>query len=113
MRFIRSCAADYKDMTNTIKSASKVNWPNSEPQENFIFSVNDTAGTFDFKFKWLNGRWNCWVTLPDGTVRQAGVYPNVISWSGFLDFGLVFVTDLQKINFDQLYLTEVYILKWQ
>ena len=85
-------------MANTIKAASKVNWPTSEPQENFSFSVNDTSGIFEFKFKWLNNRWNCWVTLPDGSVRQAGVYPNVASWTGFLDYGLVFITDLQNIN---------------
>ena len=100
-------------MINEIKSASKVNWPNAEPVENFSFSVNDESGVFNFKFKWLNDRWDCWVTLPDDTTRQAGVYPNVVSWSGFLDYGLVFITDLQSINFDQLYLTEVYILKWQ
>lgn len=108
-----SRATDYKDMAKEIKSASKVNWPNTEPKENFLFTVNDTAGTFEFKFKWLNNRWYCWVTLPDGSVRQAGVFPGVINWTGFLDYGLVFVTDLTQIKFDQLYMTEVYILKWQ
>lgn len=100
-------------MAKQIKSASKVNWPNSEPLENFSFSTSDESGIFEFKFKWLNDRWNCWVTLPDGTTRQAGVYPNAVSWSGFLDYGLVFLTDLKTITFDQLYMTEVYILKWQ
>lgn len=100
-------------MAKQIKTASKVNWPNTEPRENFSFTVTDNAGNFEFKFKWFNDCWNCWCTLPDGTVRQAGVFPGVVNWSGALDFGLVFVTDLKKINFDQLYMTEVYILKWQ
>ncbi len=95
-----------------ITSASLVNWPSDEVQENFSFDTISTDGTFKFEFKWINERWNCWVTLPDGTVKQAGVYPNVISWSGSLDYGLVFATSLTEINFNSLFLTSLYILKW-
>lgn len=95
-----------------IQNASLVHWPSDEVSENFEFDVIDTDGTFKFSFKWMNDRWNCWVTLPDNSVREAGVYPNVISWSGFLDYGIMFKTSLSEINYTSLLLTELYILKW-
>lgn len=96
----------------SISGASKVNWPTNTVQENFQFDAIDADGVFKFLFKWMNGRWNCWVTLPNGETRGAGVYPNVTSWSGFLDYGLLFKTDLAEINFQNLLMTEIYILKW-
>lgn len=95
-----------------IQNASLVHWPADEVSENFEFDVIDTDGTFKFSFKWMNDRWNVWVTLPDNSVRQAGVYPGVISWTGFLDYGLMFRTSLSEINYNSLLLTELYILKW-
>lgn len=95
-----------------IQNASLVHWPADEVSENFEFDVIDTDGTFKFSFKWMNDRWNVWVTLPDNSVRQAGVYPGVISWTGFLDYGLMFKTSLSEINYNSLLLTELYILKW-
>lgn len=95
-----------------LQSASLVNWPAEEVSENFEFDVIDTDGNFKFSFKWINERWNCWVTLPDNSVREAGVYPNVVSWTGYLDYGLVFKTSLSEINYNSLLLTELYILKW-
>ena len=95
-----------------IQNASLVHWPSDEVSENFEFDVIDTDGTFKFSFKWMNDRWNCWVTLPDNSVREAGVYPNVISWSGSLDYGIMFKTSLSEINYTSLLLTELYILKW-
>lgn len=95
-----------------ITGASLVNWPTDEVQENFEFDVIESSGTFKFLFKWMNDRWNCWVTLPDGSTREAGVYPNVVSWSGFLDYGIIFKTDLTKINYKSLLMTKLYILKW-
>ena len=95
-----------------IQNASLVHWPADEVSENFEFDVIDTDGTFKFSFKWMNDRWNVWVTLPDNSVRQAGVYPGVISWTGFLDYGLMFKASLSEINYNSLLLTELYILKW-
>ena len=95
-----------------INGASLVNWPTEEVIENFEFDAIHPDGTFKFVFKWMNDRWNCWVTLPGGEKRQAGVYPNVISWSGFLDYGIVFETNLTEINFTSLLLTNLYILSW-
>lgn len=100
-------------MERQIERASLVTWPDGSPADNFKFDVIDQAGTFKFNFKWLNDRWNCWVTLPDETIREAGVYPGVISWSGTLDFGLVFETDLPDISRSSLFMTDLYIIKWQ
>lgn len=96
-----------------IKSCEIIGFPELDPVENFEFVSNTSYGTFKFHFKWINEAWSCWVTLPDESVRQAGVYPNVKNWTGFNDYGLVFVTSLEKIDFSSLFLTELYLIKWQ
>jgi hypothetical protein len=97
----------------TVKIKERVPFPNTELTENFKFTCSAQGGVFDFHFKWLNGRWNCWVTLPDGKVRQAGVQPGVVSWSESKGYGLVFETALPVIDFNSLFLTELYILTWE
>lgn len=97
-----------------IKYIQTVPFPDiNEPVENFSFDCVCTAGTFSFHFKWLNDRWNVWVTLPNGEVREAGVYPNVISWTGFTDYGLVFKSSLKAIDFKSLLLAEITLIKWE
>ncbi len=96
----------------TIKTKERVNFPSGELVENFYFLTNAQGGVFQFHFKWLNDRWNVWVTLPDGEVRQAAVLPGVISWSESSGYGLVFETSLQQIDFNSLFLTELYIITW-
>lgn len=96
-----------------IKEAYLCPWPSVEIQENFKFNVAVPQGTIELAFKWINDRWNCWVTLPDGTVRQAGIYPNVTSWSGFLDYGFYVKSDMQQIDFNSLFLCEVYFIVWE
>ena len=96
----------------TVKIKERVPFPNGDLSENFQFSCSAQAGVFSFHFKWLNGRWNVWVTLPDGEVRQAGVLPNVTSWSEAKNFGLIFETNLPVIEYNSLFLTELYILTW-
>ena len=96
----------------TVKTKELVPFPNGDINENFEFSCSASAGIFNFHFKWLNNRWNVWVTLPDGEVRQAGVLPGVVSWSECTDYGLVFETALEKIDYTSLFLTELYILTW-
>ena len=95
-----------------IKTVTQIKWPTGEISENFQFETVTQYGTFTLLFKWLNNRWNCWVTLPSGDVRQAGVYPNVTSWLGFLDYGLIFYTALQNIQYDELFTTELYLVEW-
>ena len=99
-------------MRNII-AAEALNFPDIDLVENFQFDCTTSYGNFNFLFKWMNGRWNSWVTLPDGTIRQAGVYPNVISWTGHTDYGIVFVTDLTAIDYSSLFLTELKLLKWE
>ena len=96
----------------TIKTKELVPWPSGDIAENFTFSCSAAGGVFEFHFKWLNNRWNCWVTLPDGEVRQAGVLPGVTSWSESHSYGLVFETQLPVIDYSSLFLTEIYILTW-
>jgi hypothetical protein len=96
----------------TVKTKELVPFPNADLAENFEFSCSASEGIFKFHFKWLNDRWNLWVTLPDGEVRQAGVLPGVVSWSEASKFGLVFETALETIDYTSLFLTELYILVW-
>lgn len=97
----------------TIKQKELVPFPSAEVTENFSFSCSASGGVFTFNFKWLNERWNLWVTLPDGSVRQAGVIPGVVSWSECKNYGLLFESSLEEINYSSLFLTELYILTWE
>ena len=97
---------------NTISTAELISWPDTEPQDNFSFQSVTSEGAFTFNFKWINDAWSLWVTLPDETVRQAGVYPNVVSWTGYPDYGLVFQTSLEDITYNSLFSTSLYILSW-
>lgn len=96
----------------TVKTKERVPFPDGEVAENFKFSCSAQGGDFTFHFKWLNDRWNLWVTLPSGEVRQAGVVPGVISWSESKTYGLIFETPMQAVDFNSLFLTELYILTW-
>jgi hypothetical protein len=95
-----------------VKAMELVSFPDVEITENFEFTVVSEMGNFNFHFQWFSNRWNCWVTFPDGTKKQAGVYPNVISWTGNPTYGLVFSTPLPEIDFNSLFLTELYIIQW-
>lgn len=97
---------------NTIKQVEQIEFPETEPRENFEFECVATSGTFTFHFKWINNSWSVWVTLPDGSVRQAGVYPNVINWTGYSDYGLVFITDLEQIDYSSLFNTSLQLITW-
>lgn len=103
---------NYRDMKKTMQRADRVAWPDTEITENFNFDTIHPDGTFRLEFKWFNDRWNCWVTLPSGEKRQAGVYPNVMNWDGYTDYGIVFMSSLDTINFNSLLLAEIYIIKW-
>lgn len=95
------------------KQIEIIPWPSIEVQENFQFEAVTSGGNFIFQFKWLNDKWYLWVTLPTGEVRQASVYPNVISWSGFNDYGLMIQSSMESIDYSSLFLAEIYLLTWQ
>lgn len=98
---------------NGIKAMEAVKFPDGDISENFTFSVVHPDGVFEFHFRYMNDRWNLWVTLPSGEKRCGGVVPNVVSWAGFLDYGLIFVTDMTEITRNTLTLTSLYILTWE
>lgn len=100
-------------VTKAVESAYLVSWPEVDIQENFYFDCVTTFGTFGFTFKWKDGRWMCWVTIPDGETRQIGIYPNAISGTGFLQYGFDLRTDRAEIGYNDLFKTELYIYKWQ
>lgn len=96
-----------------VKIIEKIEWPAFDLAENFEFDVMAAGGTFTLHFKWLNDRWNLWVTLPDGSTRQAGVYPGVVSWTGHPDYGLMFTaSNADEIDYSSLLLTEAYLITW-
>lgn len=95
------------------EAIEKIPFPKSELSENFEFSCSTSYGKFTFNFKWFNDRWNLWVTLPDGERRQAGVNPNVVNWSGNSLYGLLFKSALPEISYDTLFVSELYLIKWQ
>jgi len=97
----------------TIKSIYSVPFPDAELTDAFYFSTVHPDGVFKFEFRYFNDRWNCFVTLPSGEIRAAGVEPNVLSWSGFIDYGVLFLTDLPVIEKSSLYLTSLYIITWE
>lgn len=94
------------------QSVYKADIPHDEDLSAFTFSITHPYGVFSFDFRWFGESWECYVTLPSKEVRQAGVYPRVVSWSEFSDFGLIFMTDLQEIKKSSLSMVEVWILKW-
>jgi hypothetical protein len=97
------------------RDASKIElipWPEAELSDSFYFYASCSAGSVKLSFKWLNNRWNGWAELPDGSVREFGVQPNVTSWSGFSDYGFYVKTDLTDINYASLFLCELYLVSW-
>lgn len=87
-------------------------WPESDAVENFTWAVDTGFGAFSFYFRWFNSRWNCWVTLPGGEVREAGVFPGIPNWQGFGDYGVLFAFPKDSIGYNDLFSTALYIFKW-
>ena len=96
----------------TIDTKELIAFPGGNVAENFSFDCSTTYGNFTFHFKWLNEKWNLWVTLPDEEVRQAGVIPGITSWSEFSDYGLLFTSNMESIDYNSLFSTEMYLIKW-
>lgn len=95
------------------KTQEVIKIPSTNITDNFSFQANVSAGVFTFLLKWSNERWNCWVTLPKGVVRGAGVNPNVLCWTGMSDYGLEFKTELKtKIGRNDLSKVEIILYTW-
>lgn len=95
-----------------IKKAESIPFPKVELADNFMFDAVTDSGTITLHFKWLENRWRCWITLPSGEIRQAGVFPNVMSWTGFTDYGFIFMTNLSTIDYNSLFLTQAVLVQW-
>lgn len=90
-------------MIRTPELAWRVSLPELQANPyNFVFSTTLPPGGFSFKFMFFLGAWNVWVTLPSGEIRQAGAFPNAVSWTGFDDYYLQFVTTLDVIGQNDL-----------
>lgn len=81
------------------KSFSLVNLPSiAAGTVGFTFTTTIAGGAWTFVFKYANGRWNGWATLPTGEVRPFGCVPSVVDWSGFLDYGIVIISSLAALG---------------
>lgn len=99
-------------MTRKYKEIKLIPWPAAEIKDNFKFEALVNGKQFTFNFKWQNNRWDCWVTFPDATVKQAGVYPGVLNWASALDYSLVFISELPELNKENLFLTSIVLIIW-
>ena len=95
-----------------IKAVEKIPIPENSNADNFTFDCMTESGTFSFNFRFFDNKWQCWATLPNGIIRQIGVYPNVISGSGNTDFGFLFKTNMTEIGKSSLTFAELYLLIW-
>lgn len=80
-------------------------------QNYFSFIANVGSLTFKFTFRYVN-KWQCWATLPDGTIRHIGVNPNVLNWSKHLDYSVFFYTQSDSINYDTLSSCTIGLVLW-
>ena len=81
---------------------------------NFSFPAAVAEGPFSFVFKWFTSMsaWNCWVTMPDGTVRPAGCIPLVLNWMAWRDFSLVIISNLAALGMADLSESALLLVKW-
>ena len=98
----------------TVVQSLIVNFPQIPPNTaSLTFETSNALGTFQFTFKWLNGIWNGWATLPSGEIRPFGCIPDVISWVDFMDFGVFIDSPLPVIALNNLVgITTLYLLQW-
>lgn len=76
----------------------------------FTFSANVNEVLFQFHFYVDNGELRCYVVIANDSVREVGVIPNVINWSRYLDYSLVFFSDYDTITLDTLSLSVIYVV---
>jgi hypothetical protein len=67
-----------------------------------MFQVQIGKTQLALSFIWLGTRWYGYATMPDGSFREFGVYPNTVNWSKHGDYTLEFVTPNESIGFSDL-----------
>jgi hypothetical protein len=100
---------------NAIANVYLVNYPQiNTGSESFSFESTNALGNFTFTFKWLNGQWNGWCTLPTSEVRQFGCVPDVVDWTGFSDYGIFIDSSLPILGVDNLVgNSTLYVIAWK
>lgn len=97
----------------TAKNVYLVNLPAIAPNLfGFSFRTKTADGNVGFVFQWANGVWNGTATMPDGSLRTFGVYPGVVNWTGFLDFGLLFLSSLTAIGQGDMASVSAVLIRW-
>lgn len=101
-------------MPKPVAASYLVNYPSIDPLTvAFSFQSQTPAGNFSFEFRFLGGVWNGWATLPSGEVRPFGCVPDVVDWTGFLDFGIVIVSGLPALGQGDLVASSsLYLIAW-
>jgi hypothetical protein len=78
---------------------------------NFTFNARINGMIFAFNFKYT-GKWNIYVTMPGGTIRDAALIPNVTQWSGYSDYSIYCQTDLANIGVNDLDKVSLYMVSF-
>jgi hypothetical protein len=98
---------------NPIKNIFLVNIPQGDTDAvSFNFATNNQDGAWNFLLEWNGARWNGWATLPSGEVRQFGCIPGVINWTGFPDFGLVWLSSLAAFGQPDIFGASLVLIDW-
>lgn len=58
----------------------------------FSFSINSSLGVFGVEAHWVNNLWKLYFTFPSGKVKEATLWPQVITWIAGSEYMLMFHT---------------------
>jgi hypothetical protein len=79
---------------------------------NFQFETKNQDGAWQLNLMWTGSQWIGWATLPSGEVRLFGCIPGVINWTGYTDFGLVWVSPLAAFGQPDIFNSALLLLDW-
>lgn len=99
---------------NNVSNFYQINFPNFDATVTPNITFNSKVGSdlFSFTFR-FNVIWRGWCTMPDGSIRQLGIIPNVLNWSRFQDWSLMFLFSGQSIGQLDLINSTMVVLQWQ
>lgn len=89
----------------TIKNKYIVPFPvMPDNTQSFEFNCSIPEGRFIFSLRWnsFKGGWSMYVTIPNGEVRPAAVWPNCTSWSKYPDFSIKTESNLTEIGMNDI-----------
>ncbi len=97
--------------TRSVKSYYKIDLPATTPGVNFSLVAKVGGQSITLAFRWTT-IWNITATMPDGSIRFAGLYPNCMNWTGYTDYGLIGNTTLDAIGYDDLPKVSLFMVAW-